>query len=150
MDRRPFDDAWIDLYAETCARLAVPFADRAAVLWRAGFDEPAWVKFDVDCVEAMQGDAGAGNCERFGRVFARVRSALQDASLPSIERPSEVAPTLERIERNAAGAAPLEPESTELELERAPPEPSVPLDVMQAMATLASSSGSPPSNKSGS
>jgi hypothetical protein len=130
-----FEDRWLDVFAETCARLATPFADRAAVLWRAGFDEEAWGAFERACLEAIAGDADETRprAARFGDVFVRTRRQLEEHAVPStIESPND-----DMSSWSTLVAPPPAPEP--------PAEAAAPLDVLQAMTTLASNTRSTPS-----
>jgi hypothetical protein len=128
-----FDEAWLDLFAATCARLATPFADRAAVLWRAGFDEHGWIAFERACLEAIAADSGPSHprAARFADGFVRTRRLLEEVAEPrTVEAPADdmsswstlVAPPQPPRENQAADAARL--------------------DALQAMTTLASNTRS--------
>jgi hypothetical protein len=138
-----FDDRWLDLFADVCARLTIRFADRGAVLWRAGFDDASWARLEGMCLAALEdpGPDGERRRVRFASAFAEARRVLAEP-LEAAER-SEAAPTVPRASFTESVAAPTvvaEPAPTVAE----PPAPTRPLDVLQAMTTLASSTEASP------
>jgi len=70
--------AEMEAIARLLARLAHRFADREAILWRAGYDEDSWSKLEERALVALQADVEAGD-GKTARAFARelIRARLE-------------------------------------------------------------------------
>ncbi|MFO0616993.1 MAG: hypothetical protein U0414_30640 [Polyangiaceae bacterium] len=65
--------------ARILARLSHRFADREAILWRAGYDEASWTTLEAEATRALLAEADRGDAKAivaFARALLEARAAL--------------------------------------------------------------------------
>lgn len=73
--------------ARILARLAHRFADREAILWRAGYDEASWTTLEAEATRLLLADADRGEhggIVAFARALLEARAALLFANEPFV------------------------------------------------------------------
>ncbi len=92
--------------ARILARLSHRFADREAILWRAGYDETSWTTLEAEATRLLLADADRGEpgaIVAFARALLEARAALLFANQPQ-STDHESATTLPRGDRVDSGA----------------------------------------------
>lgn len=73
--------------ARILARLSHRFADREAILWRAGYDEASWTTLEAEATRLLLADADRGEhaaIVAFARTLLEARAALLFANEPAV------------------------------------------------------------------
>ena len=97
-----------EVIARMLARLAHRFADREAILWRAGHDEASWSRIEEDMLAQLRDEVDRGELST-ARVFVRemvqarleligptARPSLDGPTVPSSPSSDDSVPTLAR------------------------------------------------------
>jgi hypothetical protein len=136
--------------ARILARLSHRFADREAILWRAGYDETSWTTMEAEATRMLLAEADRGDTQAivaFARTLLEGRAALLFATDREVTD-HDTATTVPRATRLNMFA---DPETTTSEgnapLGEAPPPPAPipppPVPVKPSLGTTMTSSYSP-------
>jgi hypothetical protein len=79
-------------FAELSAGVDDPFADRAAVLARAGLDDDGWMRLNERWLNAFCEPGGDLRAARFGEVFRKTRAQIAAGVAPRAESGEPAAP----------------------------------------------------------